>query len=441
MNEKNTYENYENIEKNNREYIQQIDPNDFYDCEDVLNFLNNEENFPSFSTGLTELLRRKIKEDELNDPLDDETKIINYLYEKMISISVNSISKNTIKNWVKKNHRPKPVSNSRTLMYQLCFALDLQIDEVKWFFQYVYFSRSFNCHRIDEAVYYYCFLHNSKNPNLKLSYNDAQSLIDDIGKVPKKEVEENIDTNITQKIQKEIETFSSLEELKNYLSNNKHLFDKWNISANKNIKKLLSNVCNREEDSQIIKNIRNNPQSDFEKDIKNCSFIIQSLYKDSGNNEMFLDNVKYKNIHSIDFILQNILYTKSGIQKASVPSFIKNNFPSKKVFSSLKNTLDTSTSYDTIRKMLIFLYFISFWDSKLRSSEEDKEELESERSKKFEKWYEEYIDHTNRFLFSCGYENLCTINPYDWLFMCFSKKNQPLKYLYDFTTDILDNEI
>ncbi len=58
----------------------------------------------------------------------------------------------------------------RNTAFQLCFAFGLNVAQTNEFFKKVYFGRSFDCHTIREAVYYYCIRNG-------LSYEKAASMI------------------------------------------------------------------------------------------------------------------------------------------------------------------------------------------------------------------------------------------------------------------------
>lgn len=58
----------------------------------------------------------------------------------------------------------------RDTAFKICFALNLNIDDTNDFFRRVQFERSFDCHKIEEAVYYFCIKNN-------LKYCDAERII------------------------------------------------------------------------------------------------------------------------------------------------------------------------------------------------------------------------------------------------------------------------
>ena len=106
----------------------------------ALEFLNNPENLRFFSTGLTELIQKYGYQGEPDD-IDART---SFLYDKLSAIGV-KISKNTIKSWfgerqpyVDRNgctkiyeRRPYFSNNSRSKMFQICFALSATFSDTK----------------------------------------------------------------------------------------------------------------------------------------------------------------------------------------------------------------------------------------------------------------------------------------------------------------------
>lgn len=407
-----------------KKIISQIDSENF-EYEEMLDFLRNPDNFRPFSEGLIQLLEETIP----SIPFDDKKKKIEYLakylYERLHSIDP-TIPESRITAWFEGKHSPKLTSNSRKLMYKICFALKLPLKKVVWFFGHVYFERSFNFHMIDESVYYYCFKYNK-------DYFIAESLIKEIMEKPEKP-SKNYILSYTQKIREEIDKFSSTDtqKLVDYLSDYKFMFQKkWNLSAKDSINEHLESLLGREESKQIIENFKKKGfiPSDA---IENCGLIIQVFYKHFRNG--LLEYISGKNILSIDFMLTMILDTTFGIQKtAAIPDIVKNNFPSKKVFSDILsgNKSNTSTSYDSIKKVLIFLKFHDFWY---------KVELKKYSEFTQEQLYDIFIDETNHLLFDCGYEDLYEGNPYDWIFMCCSKTAKPLDCFSSFVHSLIDTE-
>ncbi len=375
-------------------------PND--DDISALEFLKNPSNFRSFSTGLTKLITRY----GYTGAVDDIEAKTNFILHSLSSIEV-TISKSTIKDWFLEKRRPALVSNSRTIMFQLAFALHTSIDDVVWFFHHVYFDRAFNCHTLEEAVYYYCFQN-------QLSYQHAQDLIAIAKTYPVNDATSSNNT-FTNEIKNYITTFTSDEDFLHFLKNNISTFHKWNNSALYYINELVSQIRGKEADKGIVKT-----RSNYEKNITtSCGLVIQEYIYISTKNNSFL-NLGNKNITSIDFMLEQILTTNTGLPKqADIPDIVTLNFPCKKTFSDILNKSDHLTSYDSLRKCLILLSFYRFWVSLL---------LNPHLIPQTEA-FDIYLEETNALLMDCGYEKLFAGNPYDWLFLWASTTKSPLDTL------------
>ena len=85
-----------------------------------------------------------------------------------------------IENWYEKGKDIK-----RKTGYQICFAFGLDKNETDDFFKRIFAKeRGFDCHDIDEAIYYYCLCHG-------LSYAEVQKIRGQIHEAPKSEQKAN----------------------------------------------------------------------------------------------------------------------------------------------------------------------------------------------------------------------------------------------------------
>lgn len=367
----------------------------------AIKYLNDPSNFRSFSEGLTELIQKY----GYNGAADDAVAKTNYILSKLSDINV-TISKSTVKDWFCDKRRPALVSNSRTIMFQLCFAITASFDDVKWFFSHVYFDRNFNCHTIEEAVYYYCFINN-------LSYADACRFIQIINSYP--ESKDMPGDAYTSEIKDRITLFSNDTEFLDFFKKNKNIFHKWNKTALLYINQLLSSIRGSKNDKNAINAYKN---GNFNYDITGCGLVIQEYLHNYKNNKR-VNYIYGQNIASIDFMLEQIINTNKGISKETIiPAIVKVNFPSKKTFSDILTNAETSTSYDSIRKCLVLLKFYHFFIS-----------LELNPGIIEDDIYTIYCDETNDILYSCGYEELFPGNPYDWLFLWSAAQKKPLTAL------------
>lgn len=397
-------------------------PND--NPEDALEYLNNPDNFRSFSEGLT-ILIRKYGYNGNKNAVEEKTK---FILEKFSSISA-SIEEKTVQDWFSEKRRPGLNLVSRDRMFQLCFALSASLEDIAWFFGHVYFDREFNCHTVKEAIYYYCL-------SRQLPYAHAVKLLSVAENLHHQEKDDYASADMfTQMIQNHIDQCTSDKELLDFLTNNRHIFDQWNKKALQIIDRLLSLIRGKSSDKAVIEAVCKLKKRPLKKEVECCGLVVQE-YLLSFDGERF-DYISGKSITSIDFMLERILMINSGLVKeAPVPDIVRRNFPSKKTFSDILGKASessssdirikgqTSTSYDSIRKCLILLVFYKFWVSiTLKKLNQEKISVSSKEL------FDAYRDETDDILAECGYHELFIGNPYDWLFLWASKTDNPLDTL------------
>ncbi len=419
--------------------------------DDAIDFLKNPNSFKTFKEGLIELLKQK----GYNGNLNDTNEMAEYLISKLRAIR-STIENETIHSWFSGKHRPKIEANSRGKMYEICFSLNLTDDETVNFFHHVYYDRAFNCHTIDEAVYYYAFRN-------KISYLDATALINEIKDAPLKlDRNTEIETNYTLFVYRTLSELKTTEELKDFLINNKSNFNSWNQSALKTLQDLKNTLIGSEDTRTDIEKLKrtftrkikstkerhslnstNLNSIDFQKYDK-CGLIMKEIFFDAKNlNSSVMDVMEYvmeqidnKNIFSNNFILRYLLSTSTGSKKVeNIPYIVRNNFPNKKVMSDVlsEEKMSSSKSYDAIRKMLVLFDFYRFWVS-VKIGIIDISILNECN------FYDIYLDEANTLLYQCGYEPLYAGNPYDWIFLCASKSDNPLEFFRSCISDLLPEE-
>ncbi len=403
------------------------------DLDKIYNFLKNEENFRPFNEGLIELIIKS--NDNFKNQENYDLKVyFDYLKEKLDCINV-KIYTQVINDWLTGKHRPKVEENYREKMYQICFALNLELKQVYDFFNEVYFSRAFNCHSIKEAVYYYCFSN-------KFSYKEAQEMIYLIEN-SKENTEKNIEIIYTSAIKNKIDTFAKKEHFIEYMKENKHNFNIWNITSYSKIKELFDEINTSKEISKDIRYKINKNISLTDEDKNSCGLFLRyqllEIEKSDDIKKSFKDMFGKKDITSVKCILDNLLYSYKISSNKNIPYIVKNNFPSEKSFSNILSASNedftkfkayTSKSYDTIRKLLIFLKFFNFWYKyKLGFMNENDMDI----------LFEAYIQETNILLNECGYEDFYVGNPYDWIFFKCAKSDEPITAFENIIGYIVDN--
>ena len=405
------------------------------DASEAIDFIKDPGNFRTFNEGLSEIM---IKKGYISDSTAPD-EISQILYKKLTDIG-SSLSLNTISSWIKGDHRPKVEAGYRKNIYEICYALNLTFNETIWFFHHVYYDRAFNCHTIDESVYYFCLKNN-------ISYKDSLDIINKIENSPDTTSSYEETSNYTLFIQKTIDKIESVDDLISFLSLNKANFKSWNASAYQTLDDLVKDLLPSENGKKEIEKIKRKIKATHstygiipKKNNQNeWGLIMQEFFYDLTD-ESYLDILDGKNIRSKNFLLEQILgmklitdkEKKRFIDKASIPDIVKNNFPSRKTMSDVlsEDKITQSKSYYSIRKLIILLEFYRYWCS-IKIMDEEYDDFENPLSDAF-------VDEINYTLYLCGYEEMYAGNPYDWIFMCSAQADDPLSYFRQCITFILD---
>ena len=209
------------------------------------------------------------------------------------------------------------------------------------------------------------------------------------------------------------------------------------------IAELLPSENGKKEIDKIKRKIKNNNSSygiiPKLKDQQEWGLIMKEFFFDFSD-ESYLDILDGKNIRSKNFLLEQVLGMKLNVKKdkkrfidkSSIPDIVKNNFPSRKTLSDVlsEDKIFQTKSYDSIRKLIILLYFYRFWcEIKISNQNEDCYEVPLS---------DIFIDEINDLLFFCGYEEIYAGNPYDWIFLCSAQADDPLSYFRQCITYLLD---
>lgn len=186
----------------------------------------------------------------------------------------------------------------------------------------------------------------------QISYKDSLSIIEEINSAPLYSINNNVEANYTQFIQRSIANFKSVEELKNFLIHNKENFTIWNQSVLKTLKDLLPQIIGSpESDVKIdtlkrkLKNKVNSSNNYFKieiSDYKECGLLIQEIIYDAQHQvsdpvaQYIRETIEKKTIRSNTFLLERLLASSAGLKKNNnIPYIVRNNFPSKKTFSDV----------------------------------------------------------------------------------------------------------
>lgn len=293
----------------------------------------------------------------------------------------------------------------RDTAFQICFAFGLGVKETNEFFRKVYLERSFDCHTIAEAVYYFCIRNG-------LSYQKALEIISQMPKVKKGPINTKQEILYTGVIIEFINGIKDPEELIDYVNEHIAQFGYNNATATKHIQELWD-VISRPggiayQEGKLIDKAFN--QSGSEDDFTIVTEDADSIWRIYA--QIFgLDRhqtTQYGTSRSIKPLLEDNLL---------LPPLAEASFPDRDGIEKI--TGGFHVSHERIRKLMILLEFYSFWASVIiqkGTAYAEAAEYDAERC----------IDKINSYLLESGYPELYPGNPYDWIFMWAVKDPCPL---------------
>ena len=117
--------------------------------------------------------KRKNPSDQ-NDTFESKAE---FLKQKFKLAGISSSKARNAQKWLN-----EPNAFERETGFRIAFALNLTIAETDEFFRTVLLDRSFDCHTIEEAIYYYCIFHGKDYPTaerlIDSLYDEIRQLID-----------------------------------------------------------------------------------------------------------------------------------------------------------------------------------------------------------------------------------------------------------------------
>ena len=330
----------------------------------------------------------------------------------------------------------------RETAYRICFALGLDVNETNDFFRRVQLERSFDCHTIDEAVYYFCI----KNC---LTYSEARDILSQIT-IPKKiKALPALEILYTGTIFEHIDSLDDKEQLILYIKNNIESFRYNNATAIKYIQKLWDEIS--KEDGLAVKEgtiiERSNRYVDKRRngitDTRSSKVIAEEVryqeqivkpedyvVADSGASTwtIFSQIIGLRNYMEHEYATKYDRSLASVLtENALLPLNASYSFPSQhSIDRILRGEL---VDNEMIRKMLIFLVFYTHW-AKIIIKNNDA--LYSARYPDPERC----LDTINGRLLDAGYPELYPGNPYDWLFIWSLNAERPLEAFRNYLGEV-----
>lgn len=253
-------------------------------------------------------------------------------------------------------------------------------------FHKVYLDRAIN-RNYKEVIYYYCL----KND---LSFSQAEKIISSVSL----EKNNNDKTLYTSVLSDELSTLDSTSDLISYINNHSHNFS---INPKSAVDILLKQKGKAFELLNNDRKILYDPENYIGADKTSDSFLYSVITDRSVTGKKGTKPISFKN--------------------AALPEEIKKSFPKPEDFSG-KNS-----SMEEIRKAIILLFSYNYWNKANEYSLSD--------------FYDEYIDELNLLLYKAGMSPLYYGNPYDWLFLYCTYKNDNTYHSLDIFRGILSTAL
>lgn len=338
---------------------------------------------------------------------------------------------------------------SRTTAFQICFAFELDKEETDDFFRRVMLQKSFDCHVMEEAIYYFCMC-NKKN------YREADKLLKaspqgDVPDVMKSRMVFDADILFTSSIMKEMEKFKNGEELLAYFRRNVEKFGYNHAGATEEIQNLWEEIREKEKGLADLEKAEIQKCDVKMETVRSISEILRQIMgldeteqipKDDGTGEKTQPLFALKSDRSIKPLLKD---------NPLLPEVAQKQFPNRQTMEKILKGQHVDP--ESIRKTLILTYFYYFWIRKALQQEKAASKNRKGNLSRMAKTLnmtayqaktgddERFIDDVNRRLLEQGYPELYLGNPYDWVFIYCSRSEEPLTVFREFIHEMyLENE-
>ncbi|MGN1114707.1 MAG: hypothetical protein ACI4RC_06255 [Oscillospiraceae bacterium] len=376
----------------NNEY--DISPEDDNYTEELINVAKS---FRSFDQSLDDFINKNGFTGDINN-VNEKTAFIKSKFERA---KVLPIPRN-LKKWFTEHK-----SIERKTAFQFCFAFNLNIEESESFFRKICLQRGFDCHSIEEAIYYYAI-------NNHLSYTEAQKLIEKAPLDKKGKIDFNENLLYTSSIIEEIKRFTNDEQLLNYFNTNLEQFGYNNATAYKYINSLWNRIASP-------KGLANREKAQIISDDKNFSVDKQRSVWDIYLQILGLDKRDIFALNT-DRSLKPILKDNKLLHPLA-----EHCFPDRQGIEMILR--GNHKSYELVRKTMILIVFYKFWISYALNNNDFTYHSKGGLA-------DRCIDEINKYLIDSGYPALYIGNPYDWLFMYSSQDEYPLETFRNFINEL-----
>ncbi len=288
----------------------------------------------------------------------------------------------------------------RNTVFQICFAFGLDGGETDEFFRRIYTKeRSFNCHLVQEAIYYFCL----NNGWTWADALDIQSQVPLAGKGDGKHEEV-----YTGSIIAELNGLDTKEELITWLNDNIDKFVRSNVTAYATIRRMWEQVAGS---AGLLIQEHNTLLSILD----DAAAGTQSKLRAGSQGAKPWD--AYLAILQLDKKSVKALGTDRSIKPIleKLHMDAQDSFPDRQGIDKILR--GEHVSYERVRKWLILLSFYTFWAKKaIAKGNYEADDGDADRC----------IAKMNQYLVESGYPELYVGNPYDWIFFYAAKSDEPL---------------
>lgn len=350
--------------------------------------------FRPFSDAITEFISERGFDGDFTD-VDAKVKYIKTAFEK-----ANMTPPRELREWFTAG---QPIK--RDTAFLICFAFGLDGGETDEFFRRYYAKeRSFNCHQVQEAVYYFCL-------NNGLSYAEA---LDIQTRVPlSKRSQKSGDVVYTGSIIAELNDLETKEELVTYLTENIDKFSDNNVTAYERIRRLWALAAGN---GGLLMQEREK---------------LPSILDDAATGEKSKLRSGNTGVKPWDAYLAILQLDKDDVKQLKAERSIRpilkklhadaqDSFPDRQGIDKILR--GEHVSYERVRKWLVLLTFYTFWAQKaVKEGSYEAKPVDAKRC----------LTSMNQHLMDAGYPELYVGNPYDWIFLFASKSEEPL-YVFRF---------
>ena len=282
----------------------------------------------------------------------------------------------------------------------ICFAFRLNLEDTEDFLRRVLLERGFDCHNVDELVYYYCISNG-------YGYKRAREIIECIGKIKQdKRIDMDGELLYTSVIMEEVRKFTNDDDLISFVEDNREQFEYNNVTAYKFIEGIWSKIAGKDglayrEERQLYDTFDERVSTPEPKKGASEWEIYMQIFGLLGDfTEKCFGGRNLKPI-----LKDNEL----------VHPLAEDSFPDRDGLNKILNGVHISD--ERVRKTLILLLFYRYWcDMALRKHSYIAEYSDGDRC----------LNQINASMLEVGYPTLYAGNPYDWIFLFAMNDEQPL---------------